>query len=129
MEFLSFKLTLKKKKEAGVTPISLCDQCSFIFAANLNQCPECGWKKPIKTPKQIQEEMFVELTKKEQAQIKRQDKDVIDKANIELNKESWARYTKDDWPKLAPELISAYAKFKNYSYGWVYNQRKERRLI
>lgn len=120
---------LKKKKEAGVTPISLCDQCSFIFAANLNQCPECGWKKPIKTPKQIQEEMFVELTKKEQAQIKRQDKDVIDKANIELNKESWARYTKDDWPKLAPELISAYAKFKNYSYGWVYNQRKERRLI
>ena len=116
----------KKKKEDGIAPISLCGNCYFVMSAKALSCPECGWIKPIKTAPQIKEEIFIELTKKEQEEIKRKDKDIIDQANIELNKGAWISFTKNDWNRVPSELLRAFAKFKGYNNGWVWNEKQKR---
>lgn len=120
---------LRDKKEKGVAPVSLCGQCYFIFAAKATQCPECGWEKPKYTPQQVKEIEFVELTKKEQAVIIKAEKDEVIKANIEANKSVWESFTSKDWNKIPPPLIQSFAVYKGYKNGWVYNQKKERKLI
>ena len=92
-------------------------------------CPECGWVKPKKSAKQIKEELFVELTKKEQKEILKKEADEIDQANIRLNEDVWRNFKREDWPKVPRELLKAFAKYKGYNHSWVYLQMKQRGFI
>lgn len=119
----------RKVKGEGVAPVSLCGQCYFIMSNKAQVCPECGWVKPKKSAKQIKEELFVELTKKEQKEILKKEADEIDQANIRLNEDVWRNFKREDWPKVPRELLKAFAKYKGYNHSWVYLQMKQRGFI
>lgn len=118
-----------RKKKEGVAPVSLCGNCYLVFSPRLDCCPDCGWQKPKAVLKPIEEMVFVELTKAKQKIKEKEEKDATILANIEEFKDIWATYTKNDWNRVHPNLISSFAKFKGYKAGWVYNQRVERKLI
>lgn len=103
-------------ESSGVAPVKVCPDCSYMSFASAKCCPDCNHEFK-KSKKEIEEEEFIELKRKQKEERK---------------KKAWKNYGQKDWHKVSDEDLEEFGRIKKYSPVWAkmeLQRRKEGRKI
>lgn len=103
-------------ESSGVAPVKVCPDCSYMSFASAKCCPDCNYEFK-KSKKEIEEEEFIELKRKQKEERKRK---------------AWKNYGQKDWHKVSDEDLEEFGRTKKYSPVWAkmeLQRRKEGRKI
>lgn len=114
----------KKKKPSGVAPVRECKGCGAMLPAQQRTCEYCGHTMDDKERKLL-EGQLIEVTPKIPSQLLGQrfsDVNLDDLLELEKSKQYKSTYIWRVLRSRGKESIEAWAKHKNYKWGWVKNQ-------
>lgn len=122
-----WKQTKKKRKgEAGVAPVSLCEKCESIIPASVRICQWCGHERPL-SEKELEQGELVEVTNHYTNLVGRKVSE-LDPVELAIyakmkNKKSFAARIARAREQRKPGFLPKYGAAMGYKPGWAAFQK------
>jgi len=118
----TLNMSKKNKPKEDAAPIKECPNCSAILPVSLRFCTECGFE----FVKSQEEKEFALLQEMSYNEIKSEIYSGASFERIESIREAKGFKQGWAWRQIPIEKLEDYAKYKRYSSGWVFHQKKQR---